>query len=323
MDGSNHVAMMSAALGDDADVVIAAMDNLNAGLAFVHQDAFKNVYDSLKEKRRDSDRQDDTAKLYVDIAMQKNMADMAIDKMSSSALTLINEQDASIQEDAANAWLTGVTIVADAMEVSLKKLDELDSELVDFVRLEASWNVVKASVMSAITGLKGVYRLMDQTDLLYTTKAVRRSSSIADATGQMWSASGSVFRRLSNAFVANPAGPADNSSRTSSISSAEIAPSIHGRSPSVNSFAKAFRTPNYMRNSITGGCPTTLPSGDNLPGHKLSPIPPTPAAHDLERDPFDTTFAPPVPSMPQFHALPALPSPSLEMDPKRFSLSAF
>ena len=41
VDGTNHVATLSEELGDEADVVLASMDNLNAGLAYLYQDAFK------------------------------------------------------------------------------------------------------------------------------------------------------------------------------------------------------------------------------------------------------------------------------------------
>ena len=305
IEGTNHVAALSAELGDEADILLAALDNLNAGLAYVHQDAFNNVYETLKEHARAEDGKTDESKLYVDITMQKNMADMAIDKMSSSALALINQQPASVQELTANVWITGTTLVADSMEVALQELDDLENKLDDFIRLEESWSTVKASVVCAVTGLKGVFRLMDpNTSPCESEKSSPRNSSIV-------SASGAVFRKLSSAF----AGPSTHS-RSSSISSTMPSVPVGTRANSISSMGPVYRTPNYMRNSVSAGCPTSLPSNvvaSDFEAHKLSMIPPTPAAMaDEQPDPFDNS----VPPMPQ---LPIIPLPALTMQAKRLS----
>ena len=305
IEGTNHVAALSAELGDDADIVLAAMDNLNAGLAYVHQDAFKNVYENVKNSVREADKEIDKSKLYVDITMQKNMADMAIDKMSSSATALINQQPANVQNLAANVWITGATIISDSMEIALKEMDTLEYKLNDFIRLEESWNAVKGSVVCAVTGLKGVFRLMDpNTSPNDSQKSSSRNSSIA-------SASGAVFRRLSTAF----AGPSSNS-RSSSVASMPAAPAST-RASSISSMGPVYRTPNYMRNSVSAGCPTSLPpngGGDYFERHKLSMIPHTPAAllDDEQPDPFDTSV-PPVPQVPE------MPLPALTMEAIRMS----
>lgn len=291
--GTNHVAILSIELGDDADIVSAAMDNLNTGLAYVHQDAFKNVYENLKSNVRDVENTGiDKSKLYVDITMQKNMADMAIDKFTSSALALINQQPEDARDTAANVWIMGTTIITDSMEVALKEIDLLEDKLDDFIRLEESWNAVKGSVVSAVTGLKGVFRLMDpNTSPNESQKSSPRNSSIA-------SASGAVFRRLSNAFAVSA------NSRSSSIASVPPGP-VSTRASSVSSAAPVYRTPNYMRNSVSAGCPTSLPHSNlsnEFERHKLSVIPPTPAAAaDEEPDPFDNSV-PLIPMMPNFPA---------------------
>jgi hypothetical protein len=306
IDGTNHISSLSNELGEDADVVSVALDNLNAGLAYVHQDAFKNVYDNFKNNRRDSDDTSDRSKLYVDITMQKNMADLAIDKMTSSAIALISQQPEAAQEPAANAWITGTTFIADCMEVSLRQMDTFDQKLNDFIRLEESWNTVRASVVRAVSGMKGVFRLMDPTDPQDSQKPSPRSSSIA-------SASSAVFRKLSNAFAAN-GGPPTAHSRTSSVVSANSFP----RSSSVSSMGPVYRTPNYVRNSVSAGCPTSLPSGSDFERHKLSMIPPTPAVDsDDQPDPFDTSV-PPVPEVPEIRSLPPLPEPvAVNLDHRR------
>lgn len=299
VEGTNHVATLSAELGDEADTLLAAMDNLNAGLAYVHQDAFKNVYDNLKINVSESeDAKAQRSKLYVDITMQRNMADMAIDKMTSSAIALINQQPAHVQESAANVWITGATIASDCMQICLKEMFEIENKMDDFIRLEESWNSIKASVVSTVTGVKAVFSLMDATSPAESQKSSQRNSSIA-------SASGAVFRRLSNAFTAAPSSSLP--SRSSSIASApgfSANFANHSRNASISSMGPVYRTPNYVRNSVSAGCPTSLPANGNSGGvewakHKLSMIPPTPAAEsDQQMDPFDNSV-PPLPEMPK------------------------
>lgn len=299
IEGTNHVATLSAELGDDADTLLAAMDNLNAGLAYIHQDAFKNVYDNLKNHVRESeDVETHRSKLYVDITMQRNMADMSIDKMASSALALINQQPAHVQESAANVWITGATIASDCMQVCLQEMMGIESKLDDFIRLEESWNTIKASVVCTVTGMKGVFSLMDATSPGGSQESNSpRNSSIA-------SASAAVFRRLSNAFTTGPAN--GHQSRSSSVASAPgyfANFANHSRNASVSSTGPVYRTPNYVRNSVSAGCPTSMPPSNSNGGewskHKLSMIPPTPAAEsDQQMDPFDNSV-PPVPEMPK------------------------
>lgn len=293
IEGINHVGTLTSVLGDDADVVSVALDNLNSGLAYIHQDAFKTVYDNFKSETRNSDGNcaEDRSKLCVDIIQQKNMADVAIDKMTSSAIALISQQPEEAQDTAASVWITGITIIADCMEIALQEMDLLEHRLGDFIRLEESWNIVRASVVCAVTGLKGVYRLMDQGPSQDSQKTSPRSSSIA-------SAGSAVFRRLSNAF-----GPPAPHSRTSSITSQHSGL----RNSSISSVGPVYRTPNYVRNSVSASHPTALPSNFEF-SRKLSTIPPTPAADD-QMDPFDNSVAPPVPQMPEISSLPPLSDP--------------
>lgn len=317
MEGTNHVAVLSDELGDDADTVLAAMDNLNAGLAYVHQDAFQNLYDSLKNTIREAQDGECSmdsrlAKLYVDTTLQRNMADMAIDKMTNSAVALINQQPENVQETAANVWITGATIIADCMEITLHELESLDMKLEDFIRIEESYNTVKASVVSAVTGLKGVFSLMDQ-----PTFPTSATSSTSGRSASIASASAGMFRRLSSAFA-----PSTPSSRASSVTSLGASP--HSRSGSMSAFhngigsfstsAPIYRTPNYVRNSVSAGCPTSMPPPNmqfDFKQHKLSTIPPTPAV-DENLDPFDTSAAPPMPSMPEMPAMAAMPNMPME-----------
>ncbi|RMZ16765.1 hypothetical protein D0862_01084 [Hortaea werneckii] len=310
IEGTNHVATLTAAIGDDADTVLAAMDNLNAGLAYVHEDAFKAVYDNLKEKMRDEDSKGNKSKLHVDIAMQKNKADMAIDKMAGSAIGLIQMQPEHVHDTAASVWITGVSIVADAIEIALREMDSLEYKLDDFIRMEESWNTVKASVVGSITGLKGVFSLMDPGSP-QGERPSPRSASIA-------SAGSAVFRRLSNAFTYTNT-PSQPSSRQASIASTSSLPSANmnanfanfARNNSISSQnGPVYRTPNYVRNSVSNGCPTSMPANNSNWGfHKLPMVPPTPA-YDEQADPFDTSVAPSVPEMPAVPEIAATASPA-------------
>lgn len=284
MEGTNHVATLNAMLEDDADTILAAMDNFNASLAYAHQDAFKNVYDNLKTNlgQDDDDKlKEARSKFFVDATMQRTLADLSIDKMTSAAINLINQQPSEAQEVATNVWITGMTIITDSIHVTLTQLDDLEKKMDDFIRMEESWNTVKAAVVCSITGLKGVFELMDPN--LPSSKSSPRNSSIA-------SASASVFRRLSNAFA-----PSAASSRTPSVASVGPGPPLSHHfpahaGPTLN--APVYRTPNFRSGPKPTSAPasiTSFPSmaGSNWTQHKLTTIPPTPAFED-SADPFDT-----------------------------------
>lgn len=313
IEGTNHVAVLSAEMGDDVDLLLAAMDNLNAGLAYVHQDAFQKVYDGLKSSiREEGDGEATTeskrARLYVDITMQRNIADLAIDKMTNSAIALINNQSEIFQESAANVWITGATVISDCIEITLQQMQSLDTKMDDFIRIEESFNTVKSAIVSAVTGLKGVFWLMNTNG--QPPSPTESKSSTSARSNSFASAGAGMFRRLSSAFV-----PSTNTSRSSSIASTgainSMPPMRNNSMSAFNSAAPTYRTPNYVRNSISTGCPTSLPpaAASNFEAfrHQLSTIPPTPA-QDEERDPFDTTGAPPMPEMPALPDMAAAPN---------------
>lgn len=191
LDGTNHLVSLTAALGDEADMVTSALDNLNAGLAYSHQDAFYAIYDGLKNNTHD------TSSVYLDIVMQRSMLNTAIDTAFTAATALIDMQPESAQREAASILILGTTLIADSIEISLKQMNALENNCYDYVRMDQSWNIVKTSVACAVFGLKGIFTLMDASSqsLNDTEPSRNRNSSFA-------SASGAVFRRLSNAFAA-------------------------------------------------------------------------------------------------------------------------
>ncbi|EOD43992.1 hypothetical protein GTA08_BOTSDO09088 [Neofusicoccum parvum] len=162
LEGTDHLAALSAVIGDASDQVLASLDNYNSVMAYVHEDAFKNVYESVKTGvREQSGTYDDRRAIYyVDAAQQKEKAEKAIDKMINSAITMINAQPVNCQEEAANVWIWGTTFVADAMEVCLAQIDAIEVCLDDFIRLENSWSVVQSAVGASIGAIKGIFNLM-------------------------------------------------------------------------------------------------------------------------------------------------------------------
>ncbi|KAI5242487.1 hypothetical protein E4T43_04698 [Aureobasidium subglaciale] len=294
-DNTNHVATLSATLGDEADSVLSGLDDLNASIAHVHEDAFRNVYNSLKTYLHESGAAnggfDEKSKVFVDVQMQKQMADHAIDKATSSAIALIQQQPACVQDTAAAVWITGSTIIADSVEVVLQQLAALESNMHDFIRLEESWNSVKASVGYSISALKGVFNLMSDEADSPTFGAASQSSSF----------SGTMFRRLSSAFGSGPS-PHSRSNSSASVPTSQSS-SFSGSTNHVR--ASSFHAPDYkmpssFRNSASSACPTSLPAGSGWKHTHLDTIPPTPGAGDIgdeEINPFDTSV-PPMPEMP-------------------------
>ncbi|KAF2823174.1 hypothetical protein CC86DRAFT_385296 [Ophiobolus disseminans] len=143
IDGTDHVAILHSALGDDADSVLSSLDNLNAGIAYVYQDAFKAVYDGSKSATHTTNQS---------LADRKSMT-----------------QPLHSQDAVANAWITGTTIIADAVSVCLKEMDLLKDNLDDFIRLEYSWNCIQSSVDSAISALRGIFGLMAASNINMNT----------------------------------------------------------------------------------------------------------------------------------------------------------
>lgn len=168
IDGTDHVSILHTALGNDADSVLSTLDNLNAGIAYVHQDAFKAVYDGAKSAMYKADNSPSSRRslLRVDICQQRDLADLAIDKTANSAIQLIQNQPAHCQDAVANAWITGITIIADAVCVCLNEMDQIEDCMDDFIRLEYSWGCIQSSVDAAISALRGIFSLMDRSHIL-------------------------------------------------------------------------------------------------------------------------------------------------------------
>lgn len=281
LEGTDYVASLNALLGDEADTVLHTLDDLNAGLAYVHQDSFKTVYDSIRQTVSDSNEAK-KANIMVDASQQKQKADFAIDKMTNSAIELIEQQPTHCQNTVASVWIFGSTIIADAMKICIEETETIQGAMDNFICLEYAWQAVQTTVESAVSAIRGIFSLMAPTDVGSRTSRQASVSSLAPAAPPPMQ---SFMKRLSTAFLHTPHTPAP--SRTTSVSLA---------------------SPSNIWQSVTAAVPTHMPgkkAGLNqqhqhqhqhygqhpdyqLP-RKLSVIPPTPFYND-DGNPFELNF---------------------------------
>jgi hypothetical protein len=289
IEGTDHVALLNQTLGDNADGVLSTLDNLNAGIAYVHQDAFKAIYDNAKNNMHTGE--DSLASrrslLRVDICQQRDMADHAIDKTTNSAINLIQAQPVHCQDAVANAWMTGATIMADAVCVCLKEMNGLENHLDDFISLEYSWNSIQSSVDAAISALRGIFSLMTTTSQP-AAPVKNRNLSVSSASSQDHggmastrsrnSSTASAFNMIKRAFsVSAPSGPPPAKSARRSLTS-------NGNLQLPDPNSRGFRA------SISAACPTKMPNFGEHPPTVLTTIPPTPAVIDMSTPDMSNPF---------------------------------
>ncbi|PSN61485.1 hypothetical protein BS50DRAFT_604079 [Corynespora cassiicola Philippines] len=272
IDGTDHVAILNSMLGGDADQILSTLDNLNAGIAYVHQDAFKAVYDGAKSTMYKADNSPSSRKslLRVDICQQRDMADHAIDKTANSATNLIQTQPVHCQDAVANAWITGATIIADAVCVCLNQMDQIEDNMDDFIRLEYSWSNIQNSVDASISALRGIFSLMASTTGPSLSPTLPRSLSVSSATGS----DGVPSTRSRNSSTASALGLIK---RAFSHSHGQMPPPLKsGRTEplSLPDSSKGFRL------SMSAACPTRMSNYADHSHTLLNTIPATPSAND-------------------------------------------
>ncbi|KAJ4383640.1 hypothetical protein N0V86_001695 [Didymella sp. IMI 355093] len=289
IEGTDHVALLNQTLGDNADGVLSTLDNLNAGIAYVHQDAFKAIYDNAKNNMHTGE--DSLASrrslLRVDICQQRDMADHAIDKTTNSAINLIQAQPGPCQDAVANAWITGATIMADAVCVCLKEMNGLEDHLDDFISLEYSWNSIQSSVDAAISALRGIFSLMTTTSQP-AAPIKNRNLSVSSASSQdnggaasmraRKPSTASAFNMFKRAFsVSAPSGPPPAKPARSGMNG-------NGSLPVPDPNSRGFRA------SISAACPTKMPNFSDHPHTTLTTIPPTPSVIDMSTPDMSNPF---------------------------------
>jgi hypothetical protein len=276
LEGTDYVAVLTSILDNDADTVLHTLDDLNAGMAYVHQDAFKAVYDNIRASAAEEFcvRRATTA---VDVSQHKQVADFGIDKMANAAIALVESQPPHCQEAVANVWLIGATIIADAIQVCNGEINKLENRVDDFILLEYSWQMVQTAVEASVSALRGVFNLMAGSDsgssMLNGERSMSGVSSTSDRgrSASVSSTTSSFIKRLSTVLSHSPATPS-NSAR--------------------NSFS--YSSPRDLRTSVTNSFPTNIPApapppeSHAFPHRKLSTIPPTP--FEVNVNPFDISF---------------------------------
>jgi hypothetical protein len=250
----DHAAVLHSLVDNeaDSDLIVQSVDDLNTGLAYVHQDSVKFLYSGIRAGiGRDNNESIDfkspektnhngrLALLRVDISQQKEIADFAIDKIISSAISLIDAQpSAEIQEAVANLWITGLCIVSDAIQACVLAVEKLENALDDFIFLECTWQGVQNAVDAAVSALEGVFSLK-------ASAAHSRSDSEADT---------SSHKRHSSVISGALASPLAASwmNRFSSALTGNGYEKGHMRRFSTSSVSE-------IRDSITLACPTSVP----------------------------------------------------------------
>jgi len=326
LEGTDYVATLTNALWDESDNVIATLDNLNAGIAYIHQDAFKNVYDSLKSIMANANAADGTglteieacAQLRVDVLQQKQAADFAIDRIANSAVALVQLQQPQHQDSVANAWIMGTTIIVDAVKVCLDELDAIERCTHDFIRLEYSWQTVQTSVEAAISALRGIFNLMAPSSTSGDSLQQQQEGELVKSRQGSTASAMSMFRKFSTAVSQSlHIVPTTSSASSTSGPPTPQTPYRHSRSASSasNVTSSSSSSPSALRTSFAQANPTRMPSNASSGGsfsyglnssavnsnkedvgggggevfmrHQLSPIPPTPAIVDEMVNPFD------------------------------------
>jgi hypothetical protein len=282
IDGTDHVAILHTLLGNDADTVLSTLDNLNAGIAYVHQDAFKAVYDGAKSSMYKADNSPSSRRslIRVDICQQRDIADLAIDKTANSAVQLIQAQSDHCQDAVANAWITGTTIIADAVCVCLKQMDLIEDSMDDFIRLEYSWGCVQSSADAAISALRGIFSLMDRSQAANSENPRPRNLSVSSATGPE---GGGGFRSRASS-TASALGLFKRA-----FSHAQLSPPSTQKPFRTGSIAES--NPRGLRASVSAACPTRLSNYSDRPHTILTTIPPTPSVHE-HRQGLDASMSP-------------------------------
>ncbi|KAH8724426.1 hypothetical protein GQ44DRAFT_827389 [Phaeosphaeriaceae sp. PMI808] len=274
IEGTDHVTLLQSTLGDNADHILLTLDSLNAGIAYVHQDAFKAVYDSIKSAMHNDQPLTNRKSL-----LRVDMADHAIDKTTNSTINFIQSQPTHCQNIMANAWITGTTIIADAVSVCLNEMITLEDNLDDFILLEYSWNCIQSSVDSAIAALRGIFSLMNAFNMKVDTSSITnhpsqglfgRNLSISSATGSEHGSNAIMqSRSLSTASALGFTKRALSVSQQSSSSKAARQGSIAIPVPKTNH--RGFRA------GMSLACPTKMPTFGDFLHTTLATIPPTPA----------------------------------------------
>lgn len=280
LHGSDPVAVLQSS-HKDADSILNALADLFTCLVYAHQDSFKTIYDSNKVARVSSDDRSRVTLLRVDACQQRQIVDIAIDKITNSGIAIVEQQPDSVKDTIANIWVLGATVAADALQacsLAMVNLEDFE-ELSDFIFLEYAWQDVQAAVEQSVATLRGILHLLPisstvehgQQAMEYTH---RYNPSVTSAT--------SWIRRLSTVLTNGVNGASDGSSGLNSPV----------RKPSIPIASPAKTHDSFSPYGLTAA--PTVRRRAALPPQNLPTIAPTPAVasghRDSEVNPFEVGF---------------------------------
>ncbi|KAF2676303.1 hypothetical protein K458DRAFT_447551 [Lentithecium fluviatile CBS 122367] len=193
--------------------------------------------------------------LRVDISQQRDMADHAIDKTANSAAQLIQTQPIHCQDAVANTWVTGTTIIADAVCVCLNQMEQIDDSMDDF---------------TPISALRGIFSLMERSQLP-SPEAPARNLSVSSAAG---SEGGASFRSRASS-TASALGLIKRA-----FSHSHMLLPNGSRSYRASSMSLPDSNPRGLRASMSAACPTKMSSYSDHQNTILTTIPPTPSVQE-------------------------------------------
>jgi hypothetical protein len=216
------------------------------------------------------------------------MAGMAIDKTANSAINLIQAQPSHCQEAVANAWMTGTTIIADAVCVCLNELKQLENGCDDFIRLEFSWNCIQSLVDAAVPALRGIFSLMAAPNINNGPypPTQGRDLSVSSASSEH---PGAASNRSRNSSTASAFSVIERALSHGQIQSPPMMKSARSNYMSL-SVPPPEANPRGFRASMSAFCPTRMSTFGDHPYTILSTIPPTPSV--VEGSHGDGMFSP-------------------------------
>lgn len=287
---AENASLLRAVLPDDSQILVRALNDLSISMVIVHQDSYKAIYDDIRASASDADSISRRARLLVDICQKRQAVEFGIVKAFNAVLTLIDSQPIEAQGLLTEAFVYGLSLVADAIQECQLQTDKLEISMDDFLSLEYGWQSVQSGVTASTAILRDVLELsipkpspdFDTISLHSEHTSVSETRSRRPSTA---STTSSIFKRISGALypaqaVAEP------------HAEAILTP------PSSTRTSVSFTSLTELRNTIEDAYPTKLHARSKRFSHdpdrfskQLSAIPASPFVGREAVDPFDLIFS--------------------------------
>ena len=231
IEGTDFVTTLNDVLGDDADTV-STLDNLNAGVGGLVNGVVGHL-----------------ALLRCVDALLRFARFQAVSRSEHGRFRAVVDRLERVLVHVCDPWITGTTIIADAVKVCLDQMDSIELYVDDFIRLEYAWSSIQNSVDAAVSALRGIFSLM------------ANGSSRSRASSNASAAFGIIKRAFSHSHMLPPLPPPK----------VLRADSVFG----------AVTNPLGLRQSVSAACPTRIPHlPDGISHTPLAPVPPTPGTEE-------------------------------------------